>query len=238
MYGIDDALIGGVIAGGLSYIGGSERNESQQNIAQQANAFSAQQFASRYQTTVTDMQKAGLNPMLAYSQGGGSPPTGQQANIQDPITPAVQSYQAQRMNSAQTANVEADTENKKAQADLIAGQAAQAWASASQAGANTTLIQENTKKIIEETRNVPIEGQRLKYMIQLLSEQAALAAQQGETQVQQRAQIAATVKKLKSETTLLDLDVEAAKQLDNIGRTSRQLQPIIEMIKPFLRFSK
>jgi hypothetical protein len=238
MYGIDDALIGGVIAGGLSYIGGQERNEAQQNIAQQANAFSAQQFASRYQTTVTDMQKAGLNPMLAYSQGGGSPPSGQQANMQDPITPAVQSYQAQRMNSAQTANVEADTENKKAQADLIAGQAAQAWSSASQATANTSLIQENTKKIIEETKNVPIEGQRLKYMIQLLAEQAALAAQQGETQVQQRAQIAATVKKLKSETTLLDLDIDAAKELDNIGRTSRQLQPIIEMIKPFLRFSK
>jgi len=71
--GMFDGL-GSAVAGGLfSFIGGERRNDAQAEQAAIANAFSAQQFATRYQTTVKDMAAAGLNPMLAYSQGGGPP---------------------------------------------------------------------------------------------------------------------------------------------------------------------
>ena len=91
MFGIDDAIIAAGVGGGLSLIGGMMGNDARAAQAREANAFSAQQFATRYQTTVKDMEAAGLNPMLAYSQGGGSPPSGQQAQMQDVVTPAVQS---------------------------------------------------------------------------------------------------------------------------------------------------
>lgn len=93
MFGIDDAIIGAVagpaigslIGGGLGLIGQNKANEANEAMMNQANAFSAQQFATRYQTTVKDLEAAGLNPMLAYGQGGGSPPSAvpiaQQANV-------------------------------------------------------------------------------------------------------------------------------------------------------------
>jgi hypothetical protein len=77
MFGIDDAILGGVISGGLGLLGSSMTNDANARASAEANALSQRQFETRYQTTVKDMQAAGLNPMLAYSQGGGSPPTAQ-----------------------------------------------------------------------------------------------------------------------------------------------------------------
>lgn len=56
------------------WFGAEQQNRRAADAAEQAQGFSAAQFASRYQTTVKDMQAAGLNPMLAYSQGGGFSP--------------------------------------------------------------------------------------------------------------------------------------------------------------------
>ena len=83
MFGIDDAVLatvaapvlGSLVGGGLSMIGQNKTNQTNMDLANQANAFSADQFATRYQTTVKDLEAAGLNPMLAYGQGGGSPPS-------------------------------------------------------------------------------------------------------------------------------------------------------------------
>ena len=90
-------LIGGavssLIGGGLGLLGATDTNQTNaQNvqdtnaanaqIAAANNAWSAQQFATRYQTTVKDLTAAGLNPMLAYTQGGGSPPTAQPVTMQ------------------------------------------------------------------------------------------------------------------------------------------------------------
>lgn len=198
-----------------------------------AQQFSAQQFATRYQTTVKDMQAAGLNPMLAYGQGGGSPPS---SGIASASTGDVGLVHLQsKLNSAQVANVDADTENKKAQADLIAAQAAQAWATADQARTNIGQIEASTKKIIEETKNVPIEGDRLKFAIQLLAEDAALAAQRGETQVSVRNEIAAKIKKLESETKLINFDVKAAEDLGNLGRYSKEGKVVLDVIRELRR---
>ena len=67
--------ISGLISGGMNYLGTSAQNQQSAANLATSNQFAADQFASRYQTTVKDLQAAGLNPMLAYSQGGGSPPS-------------------------------------------------------------------------------------------------------------------------------------------------------------------
>jgi hypothetical protein len=69
-----DALLGGLVSGGLGLLGSSMTNDANARASAEANALNKHMFETRYQTSVKDMQAAGLNPMLAYSQGGGTPP--------------------------------------------------------------------------------------------------------------------------------------------------------------------
>jgi hypothetical protein len=46
--------------------------------------FQKEESDTSYQRAVVDMKKAGLNPALAYSQGGASTPTGAKAQIDNP----------------------------------------------------------------------------------------------------------------------------------------------------------
>jgi hypothetical protein len=190
--------------------GGLDTNADNVDRADASNAWSAAQYASRYQTTVKDLEAAGLNPMLAYSQGAGSAPTAQAVQFQNPVSSASQAL-------SQYAGAE------------------QSFSSASQAQAAVKQIDATVEKIKEETKNVPVEGDRLKFTIQLLAEQAAKTAQETQSQTITQKVLAQTVQKLKAETSLLDLDVDAAKSLDNIGRESRQLKPIVDIIRAVIK---
>jgi len=205
-------LVGGPAgaAWGAGLGAGIDTNAANADRADAANAWSAAQYASRYQTTVDDLKAAGLNPMLAYSQGAGSAPTAQMVQFQNPVSSASQSL------------------------SQFAG-SQQAFASANQAESSVKQIDATVDKIRAETKNIPIEGDRLKFTIQLLAEQAAKTAQETQSQTITQQVLMQTVKKLKAETDLLDLDVDAAKSLDNIGRESRQLKPIVDIIRSILK---
>jgi len=112
-----------IIGGGASLLGGLFTNQAQANQAASAQAFSAEQSqeqmnfqermrATQYQTTVKDLMAAGLNPMLAYSQGGAGTPSGsaaigQQAQLRNPAEGLAAS-------AAQLGNIQADLELKTA----------------------------------------------------------------------------------------------------------------------------
>lgn len=229
MFGLDDVLsLGG------SLLTGYLNKEAAAGRQSDAQEFSAQQYATRYQTTVKDMQAAGLNPALAYAGISGSSPTSSAASSAG--TPDLgANYNQKRLTTAQVANIEADTANKDAQAKLLEAQANHYNASAGQAVANVSLIEANVTKVIEETKNIPDMGKQIRQTVQLLADQAALAAQKGETEVQIRSQIAATVRKLKSETKLLDFDIDAASDLGNIGRYGKEAKTVIDVIRSLTR---
>jgi len=250
--GMFDGFGSAVTSGLLSLFGGERRNTAQAEQAQAANAFSAEQFATRYQTTVKDLAAAGLNPMLAYSQGGGSPPSGQQAQMQDTVTPAVESFNRTRatssqaaLQSAQVANVEADTENKKAQADLIAGQAANQWASAGQANMQTNVAYHVAKKTEQELVNLQTDNERVKRVIDNLRVEYDNLIKKGYNLTEIGNQIRMTVSKMEAEIPLIrnqsfrsemegqlaKLDVDAAQKFDNFGREAAQYKPIIDLLK-------
>lgn len=114
---------------------GSEGQEqaNQDNSAQAAanREFQERMSNTSYQRAVADMKSAGLNPMLAYSQGGATSPGGAQAVMGNKMAAGVSSADvlskmapAIALTKAQTANTEEDSNLKRSTASLQNTQAA------------------------------------------------------------------------------------------------------------------
>lgn len=245
-FGLDE-----MFSGALNWFGGEQQNRRAADAADQAQGFSASQFASRYQTTVNDMQAAGLNPMLAYSQGGGSPPSGVQANV--PVNSgaaAVAGYQAQKLNAAQTDLVSAQAAKVRAETPYVGmlGDAEIGAKGASAAAANASVgqINANADKIRKELENMPsgqINGMSpsqwnteiLRRTADNLQAQAHAARERGDSEEVIRNQLRATIAKVGVDTALGRLDLKAAEDMGNIGREAGQLKPFIDLILSVLR---
>lgn len=61
--------------------GQQQANETNIELAQENRQWQEYMASTRYQRTMADMRAAGLNPILAYKQGGGPVPSGNVANV-------------------------------------------------------------------------------------------------------------------------------------------------------------
>lgn len=89
--GLLSKVAGPLLSGGLQYLGGREQRQASSAISQKQMDFQERMYGQRYQLQMADMRKAGLNPILSYSQGPPGAPAGAGIPAQDMIGPAVNS---------------------------------------------------------------------------------------------------------------------------------------------------
>jgi hypothetical protein len=109
---LDPVIGAALISSAAGLMGGRSRNKQAQAASAKQMAFQKEMSNTAYQRGMTDMKKAGLNPILAGKMGGASTPGGATYQPENIGMAAQQSF-------ANVANVMANTAKTKAETKLI-----------------------------------------------------------------------------------------------------------------------
>ena len=234
--------IGGTIGGGIDQFGGALLGYSGQENANSANAAQAQlnrDFQERmsstaYQRATADMKAAGLNPMLAYSNGGASSPGGAQAVMGNSGAAATSSYQQYQQGST-----------GQSQTDLNI-------ASAGEATARTTLAQRTADKTVQEISNLKTSNEQTTAIIRNLGEEYQNLVKHGWNLTDVGNQLRASVKLMSDQSdqigalmrltdwdsklreqqgTLAGIEAKASTNVGNAGAYGAQFKFIIDLLR-------
>lgn len=168
-------IVGGLIDRAWATDDSAAGRAAQAEMTEEGRRWAQFMRQTAYQDTVRDMKNAGLNPMLAYSQGASSTPTSGGA-APPAVTRApggnlltgMQTAAQIRNVDAQTDNIKADTANKEAENPFFRGKAgkqdqevAKLRAEVEKILQDTDLSEQQTRKVYEEVKNAVKEGRRI-----------------------------------------------------------------------------
>jgi len=222
------SLLGNV----LGFAGQGDANRTNIKLGREQMAFQERMSNTSYQRAVKDMGAAGLNPMLAYSQGGASAPVGSM--------PQVQNAAAQFSNSAgqavqvmqgiqQAMATEAGTQKLKAETDKVKSEtldnqlhAARLIQETRQMGADTDLK--------EQEHNRRVYSNPIQNMIMELDRQIKESSAKREAGTWSE-----DVAKRKAERKLTELDIPGAQGtatfMEKMGAANPTLRLIFELLR-------
>lgn len=251
--------LGGAIGGAADSL--LARDDAQEaNSANVANARTMRQTA--YQDTVQDLQAAGLNPMLAYSNGptSGNMPPMQNKGLQAAQTTSAQS--AGELAEKQKDQVTAATANTNAQTALLDAQRRKVEAEIPQVTTSTANIAQQTENLKRQLGEIDariadlLESKTLKYnqglteanRRNLMDAQNELAKIQGKLANGQLTNVEAQTETQRVMTQLRKLEIPGmtnnaefeiftstgkGNAVRHVGEAAKTVNSVVDIFRPF-----
>lgn len=209
-------VIGAAIGAGASFLGARAQNKAALAATRAQMDFQRESAQNRYQWTMADMKAAGLNPILAYQQGGGAALQGssyQPVNTLGGIPGAINSAFANQKMQAETAAIE--TGIGKIEEEIK----------------NLAATRDNTNT---DTYLKNVNAQLQSWTTQLTKSQISLTEQQ---KANLNAQLPILLEKLivaQNEAEMADAEqelYEEAPWIRQLGSALKQLNPFLQRIR-------
>lgn len=131
-------------AGLAGYLGQHQANKANRGIMREQMAFQERMSSTAWQRSVADMTAAGINPIMAYRQGGASSPSGGSAQMANEIqSQTISSALEARRTAAEVANLQVQNDKLKADTDLSKAMTASSMQEAQVRAATAATITAN-----------------------------------------------------------------------------------------------